>query len=89
MVGCDAWQWIAIALDTIINQATENVICVYVAIGQKASSVASAVRVLSEKGALKYKVVIAANADAPAPMQYIAPYVGASIAEYYMYSGRQ
>jgi F-type H+-transporting ATPase subunit alpha len=78
----------AIALDTIINQSTENVVCVYVAIGQKASSVASAVRVLSEKGALKYTVVIAANADAPAPMQYIAPYVGASIAEYYMYSGR-
>ena len=78
----------AIALDTIINQANENVVCVYVAIGQKASSVASAVRVLNEKGALKYTVVIAANADAPAPMQYIAPYVGASIAEYYMYSGR-
>jgi len=78
----------AIALDTIINQATENVVCVYVAIGQKASSVASAVRVLNEKGALKYTVIIAANADAPAPMQYIAPYVGASIAEYYMYSGR-
>jgi len=78
----------AIALDTIINQATENVVCVYVAIGQKASSVASAVRVVSEKGALKYTVIIAANADSPAPMQYIAPYVGASIAEYYMYSGR-
>ncbi len=78
----------AIALDTILNQANENVVCVYVAIGQKASSVASAVRVLSEKGALKYTVVIAANADAPAPMQYIAPYVGASIAEYYMYAGR-
>lgn len=78
----------SIALDTIINQSSENVICVYVAIGQKASSVASAVRVLSEKGALKYTVVVAANADAPAPMQYIAPYVGASIAEYYMYAGR-
>ncbi len=77
-----------IALDTIINQSTEDVVCVYVAIGQKASSVASAVRVLSEKGALKYTVVVAANADAPAPMQYIAPYVGASIAEYYMYTGR-
>jgi F-type H+-transporting ATPase subunit alpha len=50
--------------------------------------VASAVRVLSERGALKYTVVVAANADAPAPMQYIAPYVGASIAEYYMYTGR-
>lgn len=78
----------SIALDTIINQSTEDVICVYVAIGQKASSVASAIRVLSEKGALKYTVVVAANADAPAPMQYIAPYVGASIAEYYMYAGR-
>jgi F-type H+-transporting ATPase subunit alpha len=77
-----------IALDTIINQSTEDVVCVYVAIGQKASSVASAVRVLSERGALKYTVVVAANADAPAPMQYIAPYVGASIAEYYMYTGR-
>jgi F-type H+-transporting ATPase subunit alpha len=78
----------SIALDTIINQSSEDVICVYVAIGQKASSVASAIRVLSEKGALKYTVVVAANADAPAPMQYIAPYVGASIAEYYMYAGR-
>ena len=78
----------AIALDTIINQSTENVVCVYVAIGQKASSVASAVRVLNEKGALGYTVVVAANADAPAPMQYIAPYVGASIAEFFMYQGR-
>jgi F-type H+-transporting ATPase subunit alpha len=78
----------SIALDTIINQSSENVVCIYVAIGQKASSVASAVRVLNEKGALKYTVVIAANADSPAPMQYIAPYVGASIAEYYMYAGR-
>nr|YP_010478966.1 ATP synthase CF1 subunit alpha [Lietzensia polymorpha]UVI61271.1 ATP synthase CF1 subunit alpha [Lietzensia polymorpha] len=77
-----------IALDTIINQSTEDVVCVYVAIGQKASSVAAAIRILSEKGALKYTVVVAANADAPAPMQYIAPYVGASIAEYYMYAGR-
>nr|YP_010478546.1 ATP synthase CF1 subunit alpha [Chlorobotrys sp.]UVI60851.1 ATP synthase CF1 subunit alpha [Chlorobotrys sp.] len=78
----------SIALDTIINQSTEDVICVYVAIGQKASSVASAIRVLSERGALKYTVIVAANADSPAPMQYIAPYVGASIAEYYMYAGR-
>jgi F-type H+/Na+-transporting ATPase subunit alpha len=78
----------AIALDTILNQSSENVVCIYVAIGQKASSVASAVRVLREKGALKYTIVIAANADSPAPMQYIAPYVGASIAEYYMYAGR-
>merc|ERR1712005_26276 len=77
-----------IALDTIINQKTENVVCVYVAIGQKASSVAQSVRILQEKGALEYSVIIAANADAPAPMQYIAPYVGASIAEHFMYQGR-
>ena len=78
----------AIAIDTIINQSSQNVICVYVAIGQKASSVASSVRVLREKGALKYTIIISASADSPAPMQYIAPYVGASIAEYYMYAGR-
>jgi F-type H+-transporting ATPase subunit alpha len=77
-----------IALDTIINQKSEDVICVYVAIGQKASSVAAAVRTLQEKGALGYTVIIAANADAPAPMQYIAPYVGASIAEHFMYQGK-
>lgn len=77
-----------IALDTIINQKSEGVICVYVAIGQKASSVAQAVRTLQDKGALAYTVVVAANADAPAPMQYIAPYVGASIAEYFMYQGK-
>merc|ERR1712113_295160 len=78
----------SIALDTIINQKTEDVVCVYVAIGQKASSVAQSVRILQEKGALEYSVIIAANADAPAPMQYIAPYVGASIAEHFMYQGR-
>lgn len=77
-----------IALDTIINQKSEGVICVYVAIGQKASSVAQAVRTLQDKGALAYTVIVAANADAPAPMQYIAPYVGASIAEYFMYQGK-
>merc|ERR1712070_898488 len=77
-----------IALDTIINQKTESVVCVYVAIGQKASSVAQSVRILQEKGALDYTVVVAANADAPAPMQYIAPYVGASIAEHFMYQGK-
>merc|ERR1711871_1476452 len=77
-----------IALDTIINQKTEDVVCVYVAIGQKASSVAQSVRILQEKGALEYSVIIAANADAPAPMQYIAPYVGASIAEHFMYQGK-
>merc|ERR1712054_753723 len=63
----------AIAIDTIINQKTEDVICVYVAIGQKASSVASIVTTLEEKGALSYTIIVAANADAPATLQYIAP----------------
>jgi len=78
----------AIAIDTIINQAKENVVCVYVAIGQKASSVAAIVTTLQEKGALAYTVIVAANADDPATLQYIAPYTGASIAEYFMYKGR-
>jgi F-type H+-transporting ATPase subunit alpha len=78
----------AIAIDTIINQKSENVICVYVAIGQKASSVASIVTSLQEKGALAYTVIVAANADDPATLQYIAPYTGAAIAEYFMYKGK-
>nr|AYO28638.1 ATP synthase CF1 alpha subunit [Neotessella volvocina] len=78
----------SIAIDTIINQKSENVVCVYVAIGQKASTVAQAVSVLEEKGALAYTVVIAANASDPATLQYLAPYTGASVAEYFMYKGR-
>nr|YP_010443636.1 ATP synthase CF1 alpha subunit [Merotricha bacillata]UTE94523.1 ATP synthase CF1 alpha subunit [Merotricha bacillata] len=78
----------SIALDTIINQKTENVICVYVAIGQKASSVAQAVNVLEEKGALQYTIIVAANANDPATLQYIAPYTGAALAEYFMYKGK-
>ena len=78
----------SIALDTIINQKTENVVCVYVAIGQKASTVAQAVTVLEEKGALPYTVIVAANASDPATLQFLAPYTGASIAEYFMYKGR-
>jgi len=78
----------SIALDTIINQKTEGVICVYVAIGQKASTVAQAVSVLEEKNALSYTVVVAANASDPATLQYLAPYTGASIAEYFMYKGK-
>ena len=78
----------SIALDTIINQKTENVVCVYVAIGQKASTVAQAVTFLEEKGALAYTVIVAANASDPATVQYLAPYTGASIAEYFMYKGR-
>ena len=78
----------SIALDTIINQKTENVVCVYVAIGQKASTVAQAITTLEEKGALGYTVIVAANASDPATLQYLAPYTGASIAEYFMYKGR-
>jgi F-type H+/Na+-transporting ATPase subunit alpha len=78
----------AIAIDTIINQKTENVVCVYVAIGQKASSVAQIVTTLQEKGALSYTVIVAANANDPATLQYIAPYTGAAIAEYFMYKGQ-
>jgi F-type H+-transporting ATPase subunit alpha len=78
----------AIAIDTIINQKKENVICVYVAIGQKASSVAAIVTTLEEKGALDYTVIVAANANEAATLQYIAPYTGAAIAEYFMYKGK-
>jgi len=78
----------SIVLDTIINQKTEGVICVYVAIGQKASTVAQAVTTLEEKGALSYTVIVAANASDPATLQYLAPYTGASIAEYFMYKGK-
>ena len=78
----------SIALDTIINQKTEDVVCVYVAIGQKASTVAQVVSVLEEKGALGYTIIVAANASDPATLQYLAPYTGASIAEYFMYKGK-
>nr|YP_010930361.1 ATP synthase CF1 alpha subunit [Ochrosphaera neapolitana]WKK50089.1 ATP synthase CF1 alpha subunit [Ochrosphaera neapolitana] len=78
----------SVAIDTIINQKSEDVICVYVAIGQKASSVASIVTTLEEKGALGYTIVVASNADDPATLQYIAPYTGAALAEYFMYKGK-
>ena len=78
----------SIALDTIINQKTEDVVCVYVAIGQKASTVAQAVAILEENNALQYSVIVAANASDPATLQYLAPYTGASIAEYFMYKGK-
>jgi F-type H+-transporting ATPase subunit alpha len=78
----------AVAVDTIINQQGEEVICVYVAIGQKASTVAQVVNTLEEKGAMGYTVVVAANANAPATLQYLAPYTGAAIAEYFMYQGK-
>ena len=78
----------AIAIDTILNQKSEDVVCVYVAIGQKASSVAQVVDVLRERGALDYTIVVAANANDPAPLQYLAPYTGAALAEYFMYRGK-
>jgi F-type H+-transporting ATPase subunit alpha len=78
----------AIAIDTIINQKSEDVVCVYVAIGQKASTVAQIVEVLRSKGALDYTIIVAANANAPATLQYLAPYTGASLAEYFMYKGK-
>jgi F-type H+-transporting ATPase subunit alpha len=75
----------AIAIDTIINQRGEGVICVYVAIGQKESTVASVVEALRAHGAMDYTVVVVASAADPAPLQYIAPYAGCAMAEYYMY----
>lgn len=78
----------AIAVDTIINQKSEDVICVYVAIGQKASTVAQVIGTLEEKGAMAYTVVVSANANDPATLQYLAPYAGAAIAEYFMYKGK-
>ena len=78
----------AIALDTILNQKGNGVICIYVAIGQKASSVAQFVGTLKKLGAMDYTVVIAANASETAPIQYIAPYSGAALGEYFMYKGK-
>lgn len=78
----------SVAVDTIINQKGEDVICVYVAIGQKASTVAQVVGTLQEKGAMDYTIVVAANANDPATLQYLAPYAGAAMAEYFMYKGK-
>jgi F-type H+-transporting ATPase subunit alpha len=75
----------AVALDTIINQKGGDVICVYVAIGQKESTVVGIVEKLREKGALDYTIVVSASAADPSPLQYIAPYAGAALAEYFMY----
>jgi len=78
----------AIALDTIINQKGQDVICIYVAIGQKASTVAGLVARLEEHGAMDYTIVIMASASTSAPMRYIAPYAGAAMGEYFTYAGR-
>src|SRR5438034_2352294 len=78
----------AIAIDTIINQKGERVICIYVAIGQKRSTVAQVVKTFEENGAMDYTIVVSASASDPAPMQYIAPYAGCAIGEYFRDSRR-
>lgn len=78
----------AIALDTILNQKGKDVICIYVAIGQKTSQVAKLVNVLKNHGAMEYSVVVCASASDPAPLQYIAPYSGCALAEYFMNKGK-
>ena len=78
----------AIAIDTIINQNDQDVICIYVAIGQKASTVANVVSTLEEHGAMDYTIVVAATASEPSPMLYIAPYAGAAMGEEFMFNGK-
>ncbi len=78
----------AIAIDTIINQKGEDVICIYVAIGQKKSTVAQLVQTLENKDAMKYTIIVSATASDVAPLQYIAPYAGCAIAEHFMYEGK-
>merc|ERR1712078_669072 len=78
----------AVAVDTILNQKGKEVVCVYVAIGQKASSVAQVVNTLKERGAIDYTIVVSATADSPATLQFLAPYTGAALREYFMYNGR-
>lgn len=77
-----------VATDAILNQKGKNVVCVYVAIGQKASSVAKVASVLSKGGAMDYTVIVSSPASDPASLQYIAPYAGCAVAEYFMYRGR-
>lgn len=78
----------AVAIDAIINQKGQDVICIYVAVGQKASTVASVVQTLEEHDAMKYSIVVSATASEPAPMVYIAPYSGCAIGEEFMYNGK-
>jgi len=86
IIGDRAIGKTAVAVDTIINQKGQGVICVYVAIGQKASTVASVVERLKSSGAMEYSIIVVASASDPAPMQYIAPYSGCAMAEYFMYN---
>lgn len=78
----------AVAIDTIINQKGQNVFCVYVAVGQKRSTVARVVKTLEEHDAMKYTIVVAATASEPAPMQFIAPYAGCAMGEYFRDNGQ-
>lgn len=78
----------AIAIDTILNQKKENVICIYVGIGQKASKVARTVKILEENGAMDYTIVVSAAASDPAPLSYLAPYAGCAMGEYFMDQGK-
>ena len=78
----------SIAVDTILNQKGKGVICIYVAIGQKSSTVSSIVNTLTERGAMEYTVIVSATARDSAPLQYIAPYAGCAIAEEFMYAGK-
>lgn len=78
----------SIAIDTILNQKGQDVICIYVAIGQKASTVAKIVSTLTKHGAMDYSIVVSSPASDLAPLQYIAPYAGTAMAEYFMYQGR-
>ena len=78
----------ALAIDTIINQKGKNVICIYVAIGQKTSTVAQLAKTLEEKGAMEYSLIVSASANEPAPLQYIAPFAGVAIGEEFMEQGK-
>ncbi len=78
----------SIAVDTILNQWDKNVICIYVAIGQKESTVSSVYETLKNNDAMKYSIIVSASASTPAPMLYLAPYAGVSMAEYFMYQGK-
>ncbi len=78
----------AVAIDTIINQKGQNVTCIYVAIGQKRSTVAQVVKTLQEHGAMEYTIIVSATASDPAPLQFIAPYTGCTIGEYFRDSGK-
>jgi len=78
----------SIAIDTIINQKDTNIICIYVSIGQKASNISQLINLLKKKNALKYTIIVVATASDSATMQYIAPYAGTTLAEYFMYNGK-